>query len=112
MCTIEIFDIALVKNSLHGFQSFQLRTQGIQRMLLQHFSPACRYINIVFVNIPATKDNVFQLSQWNEFLDLWIIVTFLTIQMNVPHLRNRPNGLSNSFLYGLYACNQCSSYRA
>ena len=99
---VEPFHVISVENR---FARLDRRHEGLdllQQFAFEHARFGSCGIHVVFKNVPASENQIFKPRQREEILNSWRAVIGALSQANRAHLRERPDGLGQTFTNRLY----------
>ena len=109
---VQLLDVVAVKNGLARLDGFQERLDLSQQLFFQHTGVDGRLIGVIFEDVPAGENQIFNVCQGNKILNLRKPSFGPFAQADGTHLGKRANGQANAFAHRFDARHESGGHSA
>ncbi len=97
---VEPLHVALIEHRGHRLDGFELGLDLIEQRRLEHAGRARRLVGVLFENIPAAEDDVVEIDERNRLVDFRRAAFGAFAETDRAHLRERSDGIGQTFSNG------------
>ena len=97
---VQPLHVALIEYRGHGLDGLELGLDLVEQRRLEHAGRPRGLVGVLFEDIPAAEDDVVQIDQRNRLVDFWRSAFGALAETDRAHLRERSDGIGQTFPHG------------